>query len=256
MVSVLVGAAILVFSLLAVASGDTETSGGYKVTFGGSITPRNLPRGKSVPISLHVGGTVVPVGESRPPKLLRVKVAINRHGVIDTRGLPTCPSRKLQGRTTEQALEVCGDALVGTGHFTAHVDIPDQSPFPSVGELLTFNTRVNGRPALVGQVFGTQPVPVSRVLPFKIQRQGEGQFGAALLVTMPVVGSDWGYVTGFDMTFNRRFQYRGQPHSFLTASCPAPRGIREVPFKAAKGTFYLAEGESRVRVLSGSCQVR
>ena len=73
---------------------------------------------------------------------------------------------------------------------------------------------------------------------------------------MPQVGRKWGYVTGFAMTFHRDYRYRGRLRSFLSASCPAPAGIAEAPFRAARGTYYLAGGSSLTRVIEGSCAVR
>jgi hypothetical protein len=41
----------------------------------------------------------------------------------------------------------------------------------------------------------------------------------------------------------------------ISASCPAPRDIHEVPFKAARGTFELAGGATLTRVVGGTCKV-
>jgi len=43
--------------------------------------------------------------------------------------------------------------------------------------------------------------------------------------------------------------------SLLSASCPAPKGIRKAPFKPARGTYHLAGGKTLTRVLSGTCEV-
>ncbi len=161
----------------------------------------------------------------------------------------------MQSSTSAQALEVCGDALVGTGHFTSHVDIPEQAPFPAVGRMLAFNTRLNGHAALVAHVYGTRPVPISQVLPMPFKRRGRGAFGSTLSVEMPKIGADWGYVTGFDITLGRQYRFRGRKRSLLGASCPAPAGIRKAPFKAARGTYELADGRLLTRVLGGTCEV-
>jgi hypothetical protein len=121
--------------------------------------------------------------------------------------------------------------------------------------MLAFSTVSHGHRALVAQVYGTDPVPISQVLPISLRRRGEGGFGATLSVTMPKVGAEWGYVTGFDMTFHRLYRYRGRVRSFLAASCPAPAGIAEAPFRAARGTYYLAGGRVLTRVIAGSCVV-
>jgi hypothetical protein len=243
-------------ALIAAAGAEIVSGGNVRVSFRGWISPRKLPRAGTAPVSLHVAGTVQPLGGRNPASLQRVKVEFNRHGSVSTRGLPVCPRRRLQGSTTVEALERCRGALVGSGRFTAHVVIPETSPFPAVGRMLAFNSTFHGRPALAAQVFGTDPVPISQVLPISIRQRGEDGFGPTLSVQMPQVGDDWGYVTGFAMTFHRSYLYRGRPRSFLTASCPAPAGIGEAPFRAARGTYYLSGGRALSRVVSGSCEVR
>jgi hypothetical protein len=252
-ISALVVAVLL--ALLGVAQAEVVGGGNVRVSFRGWISPRTLPRAEPAPIALHIAGTVEPVGGRRPERLESVSVEINRHGVVTTRGLPTCPWRQLQSRTSRQALAICRDALVGTGSFTSHVDIPEQAPFPAAGRMLAFNTMLHGHPSLAAHVFGTKPVPISQVLPMSFRRTAHDAFGSTLDVEMPRIGPDWGYVTGFALTLGRRYTYRGRALSLLSASCPAPRGIREAPFKAARGTYHLAGGETLTRVLSGTCEV-
>lgn len=247
--------AVFVVALAGVAVADVVSGGNARISFHGSITPRTLPRGRTAPVSLHVAGAVHPIGDRRPAALKRVTVEINRHGVISTAGLPVCPPLRLRGARTVEALERCGTALVGTGHFTAHVEIPEGAPFPASGRLLVFNSSREGHPALAAHVFGTNPVPTTQVLPISLRRHGRNGFGATMSVEMPKVGDEWGYVTGFDMTFHRRYRYLGRSRSFLSASCPAPAGIGEAPFRAARGTYYLSGGRVLTRVVTGSCRV-
>jgi hypothetical protein len=62
-------------------------------------------------------------------------------------------------------------------------------------------------------------------------------------------------VNGFDLTLKRRYRYQGRAMSVISASCPAPAGIREAPFKAARGIYELADGSSLTRTFSDSCKV-
>jgi hypothetical protein len=246
---------IAALGLLGVAQAEVVSGGNVRVSFRGWISPQALPRSEPAPIALHIAGTVEPVGDQRPAALEEVTVEINRHGIVNTRGLPTCPWRRLQSTSTEQAMAVCADALVGTGHFTSHVDIPEQAPFPASGRMLAFNAMLHGRRSLVAHVYGTDPVPISQVLPMPYRKSGRGAFGSTLTVEMPKIGPEWGYVTGFDLTLKRRYSYRGRTSSVLSASCPAPEGVRRAPFKAARGTYHLAGGETLTRTLSGTCEV-
>lgn len=256
----LVGLGALVAICLAVLGGiaiaDVTTGGNARISFHGWVAPRTLPRSGTAPISLHLGGTVHPLEGRRPAALKRVRVELNRHGVISTRGLPRCPHRRLVGSTTALALESCRGALVGHGTFSSHIEIPEGAPFPANGRVLAFNSTVHGHPGLVAQIYGTDPVPTDEVVPIAVHRGGEGGFGLTLTVQMPQVGHEWGYVTGFKMTFHRLYRYRGEVRSFLSASCPAPAGISTAPFRAARGTYFLGDGRRLTRVVGGSCRVR
>jgi hypothetical protein len=253
---ILLLAGVAALGLLGVAQGDIVSGGNVRVSFRGWISPETLPRSGAAPIALHVAGTVTPLDGQRPAALERVTVEINRHAFATTRGLPTCPWPKLRSTTSARALEICRDALIGTGHFSSHIDIPEQAPFPAEGRLLAFNTRRNGKPAVAAHVYGKDPVPTSEVLPMTFARHGQGNFGPLVSIEMPNIGNEWGYVTGFDLTLERSYRYRGRPMSVISATCPAPADVREVPFKAARGTFELAGGSTLTRTVNGTCRVR
>ncbi len=252
---ILLLAGVAAFCLIGIAQGDIVSGGNVRVSFRGWISPETLPRSEAAPIALHVAGTVVPVGDKRPASLERVTVEINRHGVVTTRGLPSCPWKSLKAVRSSRAMELCGDALIGSGHFYSHIDIPEQAPFPADGKVLLFNSTKNGRATVAAHVFGTEPVPTAEVLRMTFSQRHRGSFGPVVTVEMPNIGNEWGYVSGFDLTLRRRYHFRGRPMSVISASCPAPEGIREAPFKAARGIYELGDGSTLTRTLSGSCQV-
>ena len=253
---VAISAILVGISLFGVARADVITGGPVRVTFSSSMTPKTLPRTGTKPISISVSASVSLAADRRPAALKRFVVAFNRHAEVTTRGLPTCSLKTLKALTSRRALSTCGDALVGTGHFSAHIDFPDQSPFPSVGRALVFNSNYKGRPALIAHVYGPKPIPTIEVLPLVFSRAKQGSFGLTLSAVMPLVGNEWGYVTGFDLTLERNYRYRGRSLSFLSAGCPAPAGVVVAPFKVARGTFFVAGGQKRTRVVSGACRVR
>lgn len=247
---------LLALSLLALARADTVAGDNVRVSFHGRISPPALPRSRPAPVSLHVAGSVQPIAGGRPAALERLTVQVNRHAHFTTRGLPSCPVRRLYSSSTRQALATCGQALLGTGYFTSHIDIPEQAPFPARGRVLAFNTTRKGHSALAIHVFGRTPAAISNVLGGSLLRSGPagGNLGPKLTIEMPKIGDDWGYVTGFDLTLHRRYSYRGRRLSLITASCPAPPDLDRVPFKAARGTFDLAGGETITRTVSGTCR--
>lgn len=255
--------AVLALFLLAViglctqslVSAEVITGGNYRISFRGSMTPTKLPRVGSQPISVSVSGAVQQLPGPPSPALREFTVSINRHARLSLRGLPICPRRLLKGGSTSEALAHCRDALVGSGHFTAHIDLPEQAPFPAAGRLLVFNSRYRGHKALLGHVYGSQPVPTALDMFFRLHWERKGPFGLAFTATMPDVGEEWGYVTGFEVSLGRRYLLHDRQRSVLAAGCPAPAGFNSAPFKLARGVFRLADGSTRSRVLSGVCHV-
>jgi hypothetical protein len=251
-----VALSLLFLCLIGAARADVVNGGRYRVSFTGEVRPNLLPRHDLQPITVSVRGAVTPLPGNRPAPLSRFEVAFNRHAHLFTKGLPICPRGRLAASTTREALKHCPEALVGTGHFFAHIDLPEQAPFPSRGRTLLFNSSFHGHPALLAQVYGRQPVPTTQVLPFAITHSRRRGFDVTLAATMPQVGEDWGYVTGFDFTLSRSYLYRGRLRSVVSANCPAPKGFTRVPFKLAEGSFFLADGSVRRRALGAICRVR
>jgi hypothetical protein len=244
---------IVLLSVLGVAQADVVTGGNVRISFHGWIVPKTLPRSTPAPIALHIAAKVTPIEGRRPESLRQVTVEINRHAVGTTRGIPVCPWKRIRTVSSHRALKVCGEALIGTGHFSSHIDIPESAPFPAEGRMLAFNSMRHGRPTVAAHVFGKDPVPTAEVLPMTFRPSGHGRFGPIVAVRMPKIGNDWGYVTGFDLTLKRIYRYRGQRMSLISASCPLPADIDEAPFRAARGIFEMADGSTLTRILESSC---
>ncbi|HKT83908.1 MAG TPA: hypothetical protein VJQ84_08760 [Solirubrobacterales bacterium] len=237
------------------AASVVKQQGGVRVSFDGKLTPHTLPRHGTAPVGILVDAKIGAAGGEDPPQLRKIKIAINRHGHFSSKGLPACRVEQIQPSTTENALAACGRSLVGEGRFSANVKLPQQSPFPSSGKVLAFNGKVNGRPAILAHIYGTDPVPTSTVLSF-LMRGGQGKYGTTLEASLPQATGSWGYVTGLKMNLHRRFSYRGRSRSFLSAGCPAPSGLSSVPFALAKTSFAFAGDLKIAAVLNRTCKAR
>lgn len=248
-------AAILTLLLVSLAQAEIKQQGNLRLTFGGEIAPKKLPRQGSAPVKVAVSAEIAPVKGSTPPQLQKIAIAINRFGKIDPEGLPVCEVDEIQPSTTQKALAACRSSLVGEGSFSAKVLLPEQSPFPSSGKIYAFNGVYKGRPAILAHVYGEQPAPTSVTLPFAIG-QKKGTFGTVLTTSLPQVTSEWGYVTGLSMTLQRQFSYRGKARSYTSASCPAPKGFSGATFSFAKATFGFAGGRSISSTLTRNCKAR
>lgn len=247
--------ALIAVATAPVALGDVIGGANVRVGFHGWLSPRGLPRHAVAPVALHVKGSVRVTHGGTPPGLDRVLIEINRHARVSTAGLPNCHRGPLLATTSEQALEVCRRALVGTGLFRAHIEIPESAPFPARGRMLAFNGVSRGRHVIFVHVFGRSPVPTGQVLTLEFRRSSKGTFGTVLALKMPSLAADWGHVTGFSLVLQRRYRSGGRVHSLISASCPAPSGFDSAVFPAARGTYFLTDGRRIRRLVSGACHV-
>jgi hypothetical protein len=247
---------VAVFALTAsLADAELTASGDLFVRFSGGITPDALPRDARAPISVQVTGTVRTLSGERPPALRGISLAINRGGKLDARGLPVCDRRQIEPSSTREALARCGQALVGGGSYDADVAFPEQSAFPSHGRVLAFNAVVDGRRAILAHVYGTKPIPITRIIVFHIQ-QTRGTYGTVLTGALPVSTNRWGYLRHISLSLHRNFIYEGQPRSYLSAACDAPAGFPGATFPFARASMTFADGRTLSSTLNRSCKVR
>lgn len=235
--------------------GEVIQRGDLRVSVDGELAPNRLPREGLAPVRVSVSVKIAGVEGAPPPQLQRIKIAINRHGRLDTIGLPVCRFDQIQPTTTADALAACRGSLVGEGRFSARLLISEQAPFPSGGKIYAFNGRYHGSPAILAHVYGTRPAPTSYTIPFLV-RPGHGDFGTVLTADLPDVVGSAGYVTGFSLDLARGFSYRGARHSYLSAGCPAPAGFPGAVFVLARADFAFTDGRTVAAGLSRNCRVR
>lgn len=235
---------LLAWSPLA-ARAEVAQKDGVRVSVAGKMTPNRLPRAGTAPVAVSVAGRIAPTVPGALPKLERIAVAINSHGKLNAAKIPVCRLGHINPSTTSQALTACRGSLIGEGHFSADVRIPEQSPFPSEGRLLAFNGRLRGRPAIFAHIYGTDPVPTSYVLPFEV-RSSRGTYRTVFEASLPSVTGEWGYVTGVRLKLQSRF---------LSASCPAPKGFAVAAFPLLRTSFGFGGGLLLTSTLVRTCKV-
>jgi hypothetical protein len=144
--------------------------------------------------------------------------------------------------------------VVGEGSFRAAVVLPEQSPFPSRGDIVAFNGEVHGRHVLFAHIYGTRPLPQSAVIVFRFGHQS-GTYGLTLDAELPQVAAEWGHVSGVELILRRTFAYRGRQRSFLSAGCPAPAGFTLATSPFARVSFGFADGRELRATMVRSCRV-
>jgi hypothetical protein len=121
--------------------------------------------------------------------------------------------------------------------------------------VLAFNALLDGRPAILAQVYGRRPAPSSRIIVFRVGRTS-GTYGTVLTASVPESLDQWGHLTHFSLDLHREFTYLGRPRSYLSASCPAPPGFPGATFSFARATIGFADGRTLVSTLTRNCRVR
>jgi hypothetical protein len=252
------GVAVLVVALVfgaALANAELVERGNLFVKFAGGIAPTKLPRRTNAPISVRVDGTVRTLSGDQPPALRFISIAINRGGRIETKGLPVCRRSQIEALRSAAAMATCGDALVGTGRYSAGVAFPEQNTFPISGRILAFNTVVDGERAILAHVYGRNPYPNSRIFVFHIHNSS-GTYGTVLTASLPTSLNRNGYLKRIVLNLKRDFTYQGRKHSYLTAACGAPEGLTVGVFPFVKVGMTFADGRRLASTLIRTCTVR
>jgi hypothetical protein len=254
LVAILVSAALVFAFAASTAGAELIEHGGLFVRFKGGISPNALPRTELAPIAVSVAGTVKTLSGERPPALRRIAIELNRGGVLDSHGLPACHYQELVAATPRRAMEACGGALIGNGAYLAKTAFPEQETFPSQGHILAFNATYEGHEAILAHVFGRDPVPIIRIIIFRIRRTS-GTFGTVLTGNLPDAVNHYGYVTGLYLTLFRRYVFAGRQRSYISATCAAPAGFGVATFPFARASMTFADGRRLSSTLTRSCRV-
>ena len=247
------GALALLAAGATLATAAVIQSEGLRISVLSQIMPFKLPRGKPAPIAVFISGHLSSANGGIPPQLQKLTVEVNRHGLLQSKGLPTCRIPQVQPASTERALQNCGDALIGSGQFWANIVLPDQGAYPTQGRLLIFNAREHGHPVLLAHIYTSHPFNTSFVIAFAIRRVSKGPYGTELSASLPQALGSWGYLNRIKLTLRRKYRYQGKELSYFNAACPAPKGAPRASFPLAYATFSFAGRPPLSTTVSKTC---
>jgi hypothetical protein len=253
--AVALGAAVAILTCASMAGAAVVQEGNLRITLTSQIQPYKLPRDTPSPIAVFVAGHLQAPHGGIPSQLQKMTVKVNRHGLLQSKGLPVCQIAQLQPASTERALANCGDAVIGSGQFWAHIVLPDQGAYGTRGRLLIFNGRKNGHPVLLTHIFTSNPFFSSFVLTFAI-RKIKGTYGTELTASLPEALGSWGYVDRIKLTLKRKYAFKGKELSYFNSACPAPKGVKRIVFPLAEASFDFAEGLSLTTKVEKACAVK
>ena len=236
LVTVAASFAALIALVGGAARAETVRLGNLIVSIDGSFSPKKLPKKAPAPITLKLSGSIKTVDGSHPPALKTLSLEFDKHGSIQTKGLPTCTVGKLQNTLTSQAKRACGKALVGTGRVTADIAFPEQAPFSAGGPLLIFNgPPKGGNPVLIMHVYAHVPAPTTFVTTGVVGK-AHGKYGTSVFIKIPTIVSGQGSLTSFTATVQKAWTYKNKKQSLLLASCPSGQLFAHGDFSFADGT--------------------
>lgn len=238
------------------ASAEVARKHGLIVSFGGEVTPRVLPRTGTAPVGVTVGSRIRTADRRLVPSLRRISLEINRNGILDNRGLPTCRIEQIQPSSTRQALAACGPARVGSGRVSGRVVIRGQPPFPFKGTVVAFNARSpDGQPAILAHLYSNSPIAITFVLSFSVERIS-GTYGTRLVAVVPRRTRRVAHVTSLSLHLRRSYEFAGRRHSYLSAGCPAPAGFPGATFPLVRARYSFDGGTNLSSVLVRTCHAR
>jgi hypothetical protein len=240
--AMLAGMLALILLGAAAASALTLRAGNLVIKADGGFAPTTLPRKHDAPIVAWGGGSLSTVNGELPPIIEDIDLEYDRHGHVETEGLPICRAGRLEATTVSQARHNCPGAIVGKGSGKAIVKFPEQAPIPVSSPITIFNgPKRGGDPTVLAHAYTTVPVPTTFIVPIVIERIHHGVYGYRTKAKIPRIAGGAGVpVSGF-LKVGRKWTYRGKRRSYINARC-------ETGHLQVRGNFSFKDGT----VLSGS----
>ncbi len=212
-----------VLGLLVVAG----TASGLKIRVGdlilnadGGFSPMALPKHRDAPITLHGGGRLSTVSGELPPIMETLTIEFDRHGSVQTTGLPVCKPGQLEETTVATARHNCPEAIVGEGFGRAVVKFPEQPPIPISSPITIFNgPKKGGDDTVLAHAYTTVPVPTTFVIPIVIEKIHKGVYGYRTKARIPRIAGGAGHPISGSLKIGRKWTYKGVDHSYVNARC-------------------------------------
>lgn len=199
----------------------TVIVGNLKLVANGGFSPTKLPRTYDAPITIQGWGKLGTRDGSLPPALRRLIIEFDKHGHVETRGLPRCAKRKLENTLVRQARRFCPGAIVGKGVGKAIVKFPDQAPIPATSPITLFNgPRVHGDPTVLAHAHIDVPAPTTYVVPIRIETIHKGRYGYRVNARIPRIAGGNGIPIYGRIQVKRFWRFRGRRLSYVNARCP------------------------------------
>jgi hypothetical protein len=236
---VLAGAVVIGLLASASAYGVHATIGDTTVSATAVMTPRALPAHWGAPVTVKSAVKIGTVDGSQPPVLKSLTFLFDKHGFIETRGVPVCTMAKLSETTPDEARRRCAGALVGKGTGKARVELPGQAAVTIASPLSFFNGPPAGaNPTLIAHAYETVPAPKTLLVPIEIKRIKGPRYGFRVEIQMPLIAEGFGAATLAEAWVGRSFKRGGKQVGYLNARCAGGRLQVNGALRFTNGDFF------------------
>lgn len=220
---------------------------GTMVSATAQIEPRELPARGNAPVSINTVVRVTRKDGAAPPSLTKILFKVDKHGTIDTKGLPVCTMAKLAGTKPATARKRCAGAIVGKGSGKADVRLPGQAPTTIASPLTLFNgPPQGGKPTIIAHAWETLPVPKAVLVPFTVERIQNGRYGYQVDIELPQIAGGYGSATLAEATVGMTRKRGGKKVGYVNAHCAGGR-------LQVYGRLSFANGDSLPGILTSPC---
>jgi hypothetical protein len=188
------------------------------------ISPRALPARGGAPVTVSSVTRIGTSDGSTPSTLKEISFLFDKHGSVDTRGLPACTMARLAGTTPAVARKRCAGAIVGEGVGRAEVSLPGEATRRIDSPLTFFNAPpVGGQPSLIVHAYETVPAPKALLVPLTIERVHRGRYGFRVRIAVPPIAEGYGAATLAKATIGRTWKRGGRTVGYTNAYCAGGR---------------------------------
>ncbi|HEX5593180.1 MAG TPA: hypothetical protein VFX35_07525 [Solirubrobacterales bacterium] len=232
-------AGLLAVGVCASAYAITAEIGPVRVSATATLKPRELPAKGNAPVYLSSVTRVGTKDGSTPPTLQTLVFELDKNGTVDTKGLPTCSTAKLEGTTPAQARKRCAGALVGKGTGKALVTMPGRAPFTITSPLSLFNgPPTGGRPTLIAHAYETVPAAQTLLVPITIEKVAKGRYGFRAEVQLPEIAAGYGAATLAEAKIGAVRKRGGLEVGYINAHCNGGRLQVEGTARFTNGDYF------------------
>jgi len=233
---IVLGAVLGLLVVAAVASASTFRQhivlGELVLDAEGGFEPNALPKNKNAPIITHGGGKLSTVSGDIPPVLDSFVLEFDKHGAVDTTGIPVCTRGKLVATDVKAARRACGKAIVGKGFGKAVVAFPEQGPIKVGSPITLFNgPKKGGNDTIIAHAHLDYPGPATFIVPIVIEKIHRGVYGYRVVVKIPKIAGGYGHPVSGSAKVGRKWTFKGKKHSYISARCQTGRFYVKGQFK-------------------------